>query len=107
VTVLKLIFHNLQQALIALDCLANVLVSTLTGNEGFATETLSAHAWRARDKPLGRFFIPPIDWLFSWQKPDPAYSDENGPVTGHCRRAFLKERARSYLPAEYREEPHP
>ena len=46
--------------------------------------------------------MPPIDFMFSWQKPDAAYADKNGPVTGHCYRAYLKEKARSYLPPEYR-----
>jgi hypothetical protein len=99
----NIILHNAQQALIALDCLANVLICTLTGNEGYATETLSAHAWRAREKPLGRALRPLIDLLFSWQKPDPQYLNDAGEVVaGHCERAFIKERDGAYLPLEYR-----
>lgn len=97
------ILHNCQQALIAIDCLANVVVSTLTGEDGYATETLSAHAWRAKDRPLGRACRPLIDWMFSWQKADPNYRDDAGNViTSHCWRAFLKERDRAYLPPEYK-----
>lgn len=47
--------------------------------------------------------MPMIDWLFSWQKLDPVFKDEAGnPITGHCRRAYEKEKARDYLPPEYR-----
>jgi hypothetical protein len=47
----------------------NVLVCTLTWRVGYSDETLSAHCWRSyRDgRVWGRWFMPPIDWLFSWQ----------------------------------------
>ena len=99
------LLHNLIQALIALDCVANVLVSTLTLREGYATETLSAHCWRSyrEGKLWGRLLMPPIDLMFSWQETDPLYVDESGAaITGHCRRAFEKEKARAYLPPAYR-----
>jgi hypothetical protein len=102
---LLLITHNLRELLIAIDQAGNVIVCTLTLQTGYSDETLSAHCWRAYrdDKPWGRILMPPIDWLFSWQKPDPKYRDEQGNViTGHCRRAYLKEQARDYMPPEYR-----
>lgn len=103
---LILIGHNLREFLIALDQALNVVVCALTMQVGYSDETLSAHCWRAyrERKVFGRFFMPPIDWLFSWQKPIPEFLDETGAaITGHCRRAYCKEKARDYLPPEYRE----
>jgi hypothetical protein len=97
---------NLRELLVALDQFLNVLVCLIGGQIGYSDETLSAHCWRVyRDgKPWGRILMPPIDWMFSWQKADEQYTDEEGAViTGHCRRAFMKEKARSYLPPDYRD----
>jgi hypothetical protein len=97
---------NLREILIAIDQLGNVLLCTLTMEQSWSDETLSAHTWRMyRDgKPWGRIFMPPIDWMFSWQSQEEVFLDENGqPITGHCRRAYMKERARDYLPVEYRD----
>lgn len=84
------------QLFIALDQLANVLVTPLSGS-AWADETLSSRAYRAwRDgKFFGRLFMRPIDLLFFWQplRPD---------ALGHCHQAYLKERERAGLPAEFR-----
>lgn len=70
---------------------------------GKADETLSARAGRNKlaGKWLGKIVAPPIDLLFRWQKPDPAYSLDGVPVASHCIRAHLKEKARHYLPQAY------
>jgi hypothetical protein len=96
---------NLREVLIAIDQLGNVLLCTIGFQQSWSDETLSAHTWRLyRDgKPWGRILMPVIDWMFSWQKSDPAFTDEAGNViTGHCHRAYLKEKQRDYLPPEYR-----
>lgn len=102
---LKLTLLNLREILVSLDQLLNVLLSTVCMRHAYSDETLSAHAWRAyaAGKWFGRLLMPPIDAMFFWQKPDPAYLDEHGkPITSHCRRAFEKERAKQYLPPQYR-----
>jgi hypothetical protein len=75
---------------ISLDQLVNVLLL------GSADETLSARAWRTEQKGriFGRLFRPLIDLLFFWQP--------TGGL-GHCQQAFQRERAKFYLPPEYRE----
>lgn len=103
---LALALLNLREILIAIDQLLNVLLCTVGFRRGWSDETLSAHAWRAakEGRPWGRVFLPVIDWLFSWQKPDPAFKEHDGTViTSHCHRAFLKERERDYLPPIYRD----
>jgi hypothetical protein len=74
--------------LIAID----QLVTTLVG--GFPDETLSSYAYRldVQGKPGGRIFRPIIDALFSWQ----------GYEGGHCKDAYIAERARLQLPPEFR-----
>lgn len=57
---------------------------------GYADETLSARAWRCREKRWGKLFRPVIDALFIWQG------------AGHCKRAYESEIARRNLPPEYR-----
>ena len=102
---LRIVLLNGRELLVAIDQALNVIVCTITLQTGYSDETLSAHCWRSyRDgKVWGRLFMPPIDWLFSWQKADPQFKDEAGNViTGHCRRAYCKEKARDYLPPEYR-----
>lgn len=71
---------------------------------GTHDETMSARAGRNKlaGKWLGRIVAPPIDLLFAWQKPDPAYSIDGLPVTSHCIRAYMKEKAKAYLPPAYR-----
>lgn len=103
------------QLLLAVDQLANVLLGLLaivraawTGRAqavNFADETLSAHAWRAavRGKWFGLIFRPLIDVMFCWQKSDPTIKDAADQIiTGHCERAYHKERLRRQLPPEYR-----
>lgn len=107
---LLLTLLNLRELLVALDQFFNVIVGLLTLRQAWSDETLSAHCWRSyRDGKLwGRILMPPIDWMFSWQKPDPVFVDEAGePIKGHCRRAYAKELARMYSPPEEREQPPP
>lgn len=105
-----------REFLIGFDQLANaltgvlkVLAALISGERqapAYADETLSARTWRAarRGKTVGLIARPVIDFLFAWQKPDPAIKDERGAVvTGHCHRAYLKEQLRRGLPPEYRE----
>ena len=65
------------------------------GTISYADETLSARSYRAyRDgKIFGKLTMKPINLLFFWQGPD------------HCYKAYLKERARKNLPAEYQDDP--
>ena len=82
--------HWLWQLLIALDQLANVLITP--GQAGaWADETLSSRAWRMEraGKPWGRVFRPAIDALFWWE-PE------------HCRASFEAERRQGQLPPEMR-----
>lgn len=99
--------HNAVQFAVALDQALNVIVGTLTGRQAYCDESLSAHCWRSyRDgKVWGKLFMPPIDLLFSWQKPDPEITEDGVPIEGHCRRAYMKEKMRRYMPPEYRDLP--
>jgi hypothetical protein len=91
-----MIRHNLVQLFIAVDQVANVLVTLFT-SKAWADETLSSRAYRAhRDgKIMGRIWLPIIDALFFWQTIHP-------PATGHCHQAYLSERARLQSPPEMR-----
>jgi hypothetical protein len=81
-----------EQTFIAADQLVNAALGPLfSWTIGWADETLSARAWRCRDKPWGRVMRPVIDLLFVWQGP------------GHCRRAYETEIARRNLHPEYRQ----
>jgi hypothetical protein len=89
----------LRQLAIAFDQFANALLW------GWADETLSARAFRAHRKgrAFGRFFMPVIDLLFFWQKPDDEVNALAGKlVDGHCERAFYKEILRRDHAPEYR-----
>lgn len=88
--------HWFLQLFIALDQLANVLVTPLHGGV-WADETLSCRAYRMwRDgKPWGRLAMPLIDWLFGWQTLPPG-------AIGHCHGAYIKERQRYNSPPEMR-----
>lgn len=79
-----------EQLGIAVDQLANVLITPLQGS-AWADETLSARAWRAeRDaKVFGRIFRPTIDRLFFWER-------------AHCRTAYEREQQRMHIAPEYR-----
>jgi hypothetical protein len=102
---MSFLWHNAIQFAIALDQALNVVIGTLTGRVAYSDESMSAHCWRSyRDgKVWGKLLMPPIDWLFSWQKADPTITDATGePIKGHCQRAYRKELERRYLPPEYR-----
>lgn len=73
----------MKQFLIALDQLANAVLG------GWADETLSARAWRLRDRMVWGVLRRVIDALMFWQD-------------GHCEQAFLSEQMRRQLPVEYR-----
>ena len=78
------------QLLVALDQLANVLITP--GQAGaWADETLSSRAWRMEQagKPWGRICRPVIDLLFWW--------DSN-----HCQASYVAEREQRQLPPEVR-----
>jgi hypothetical protein len=83
------------QLFIALDQLANVLVTPLSGS-AWADETLSSRSYRAWKD--GKFFgwtMKPIDLLFCWQQLRPD-------AVGHCHNAYLNEQERLGLPPEMR-----
>lgn len=82
--------HNLLQLAIALDQLANVLLSLFTGNKAWSDETLSARAYRHACIKKDRMWpMWIIDRLFFWQ-------DE------HCKAAYESEMERSHLPPPMR-----
>lgn len=88
--------HWFIQLLIALDQVANCLITPLSGGV-WADETLSCRAYRMwRDgKPWGRIAMPVIDFLFAWQTlPEGAI--------GHCHGAYIKERQKYNHPPEMR-----
>lgn len=71
------------QILVGIDQLVNALLA------GWADETLSARAWRCRDKPVGRIATLIINGIFFWQQ-------------NHCKKAYDSERLRQQLPSYYR-----
>lgn len=76
--------NRLHQVCIAVDQLFNALAG------GCADETLSARAWRCRNRtPAWAWTRRAIDALF-WFDPD------------HCAGAYIHERMRGHLPEEYR-----
>lgn len=83
-----------QQVFIAVDQLVNALIPPITGSLSYADETLSARSYRAhRDgKWFGKLTMKPINLLFFWQGKD------------HCKNAWVKEKDRRGLPAEYRKQ---
>lgn len=83
--------HWFIQLFIACDQLLNVLITPFSAG-AWADETLSSRAFRmhGEGKPWGRFWMPVIDWLFSWQTPE------------HCRYSFEEERKRLQVPPELR-----
>lgn len=72
------------QVLIGIDQLINTIFS------GYADETLSARAYRCRNKPKWALIMRLIDGVFFWQK-------------AHCRGAYMMEVHRKQYPPEYRE----
>ena len=69
------------QFLIALDQLFNTMLG------GYADETLSARAWRNRDK---NNWSKVIDAVFFWDK-------------NHCEQSYNSELIRKHLPLGYRQ----
>lgn len=106
------------QFLLALDQLGNtigpgfagVVWALVTGerqNVAYSDETLSAHAWRAKERGRlwGIVWCPLIDLMFCWQKPEDDVNAIAGKlVTSHCERAYYKEKLRRGMPPEYRED---
>lgn len=78
----------MKQSLIALDQFVNTLVWAKGEGFGMADETLSARAWRLRDKPNWGKFRAFVDKLF--------FFDDN-----HCQESFESEQARKQLPKGY------
>lgn len=74
-----------EQILIAIDQLLNALLG------GFADETLSARAYRTRNKPLGAFFLKTIDFIFAT-----FFGQER-----HCYDSYIAEIKRRQLPKHY------
>jgi hypothetical protein len=90
----------LEQLFLAVDQLANVLVTPFSGS-AWADETLSSRAYRAyRDGKFFGFTMKPIDLLFFWQPIRPG-------LLGHCHQAYVKELERAGLPPEFRQGPGP
>lgn len=83
--------HWIIQVLIALDQLANVLITPLSTG-AWADETLSCRAYRMHvlGRPWGRIFRPLIDKLFFLVQRD------------HCRMAYVHAKQRINMPPEFR-----
>jgi len=76
---------RIHQFLVAVDQVLNTFTS-----DGWADETLSAHAWRSRGKsPAWRRARKVIDGIFFWEK-------------DHCQMAYESEMLRMQAPPEYR-----
>ncbi len=105
-TLKQRLWHGCVHLMLAFDQLANTLI--FFAHPGTSCdETLSARAWRqSREGRPKRWvlFRKAIDWLFT---PQDWLVKRRGEWTGarHCERAFEKERARQYLPPEYRSQP--
>jgi hypothetical protein len=78
--------YRFSQTLIALDQVVNTLFSFGGDGYGYADETISARAWRLREKSRADVWI---DRLFFWQ-------------TGHCETAYRNELLQKHLPKSYR-----
>ena len=85
--------HNAKQLLIAIDQLANVLLSAvfLPREKAYADETLSSHAYRMDVKGTRKWPRKLIDTLLFFDK-------------NHCEESFLSERMGRQLPPECRGE---
>lgn len=81
--------HNWHQLWIALDQVGNVLVSCAFGEDAWADETLSAHAWRWHLEGVRDWPYRLIDVMLFWQK-------------GHCRSAYESEVGGLQLPEQER-----
>lgn len=83
------------QPLIALDQFLNTLVWAHGEGFGDADETLSARAWRLRERRSWGVFQQALDWVFFWDK------NENG-QRAHTYLSWVAEFERHHLPDEYR-----
>lgn len=80
----------MKQQLIALDQFVNTLVWAEGEGFGKADETLSARAWRLKDRNWRwKTARKVIDAIFFWDK-------------NHCQTSFESELNRNHLPHEYR-----
>jgi len=75
-----------RQILIAIDQLLNTILWVDGDGFGYADETLSARAWRLRDRSSAWKLI---DAVFFWQE-------------GHCEKAYTSELIRNHYPEGYR-----
>lgn len=94
-----------QQVGIAFDQFINALIPPLY-TLSYADETMSARLYRGarRGRLAGRLLIGFVDFLFAWQGEDESVNAAAGKrVTGHCERAYWKEKLRRGLPPEYRQ----
>lgn len=94
-----------QEIGIAVDQVLNALIPPFF-TLSWSDETVSARLYRAhrRGRIVGLMLMPMIDLLFVWQAQDAEVNAAAGmPITGHCQRAFWKEKLRRGLPPEYRE----
>jgi hypothetical protein len=82
------------QLLIALDQVVNILITPLSSG-AWADESMSCRCYRMhRDgKPWGKLLMPVIDKIFSLVQK----------VPNHCEVAYLHEKQRYNMPAEFRE----
>jgi len=78
---------RLHQITIAVSQLANTLVWV---DDTYADEMLCAKAWRLKDKGW-YWLVLVLDFIWFWD-PD------------HCRKCYLEEKQRLYLPKEYKEQ---
>lgn len=78
------------QFLIAVDQVLNTLT-----RDGWADETLSAHAWRKRNDSDWARWCRAIDWIFL-----KLFGQED-----HCRKSFEAELVRAHIPVEMRAPP--
>ena len=81
------------QFLHALTQVGNTLIPPLDGTVGWADESMSARAFRAkRDGHRLGCLADVINWIFFWQD-------------NHCKAAYLSEATRRQTPPEYRSKP--
>jgi hypothetical protein len=78
----------MKQFFIGLDQLLNTIVWIKGDGFGFADETLSARAWRLRNKSRA---WKVIDTIFFWE-------------TEHCKNSYDAELARKHYPSHYKSE---
>lgn len=75
----------MKQFLIAFDQMLNTLIPIGRDGFGYADETLSARAWRLRDRSK---LYKVIDAIFFWE-------------SSHCLVSYESEKKRKQLPVEY------